>query len=279
MTALPTTSEHRTVSPHAGQEPTRGSDMTTTSVRPTLVPSGGLGDTLRRLSTAQKGAKGAPAYSRFVNRKLGRVLAALAYHARLTPNAVTGISAVFTASAIAMLALVPPSWGMGIAVSALLVIGYAFDAADGQLARLRGGGSPAGEWLDHMVDAAKTSSLHLAVLIGVYRFETVERGPLLLIPLGYCVVAAVLFFGTMLNEALRARHGAVTRAEHTGERPSILRSLLVVPTDYGLLCWVFVLLGAPVAFFSVYSFLFLATAGYLVLACLKWFGEIGRLPR
>ena len=50
--------------------------------------------------------------------------------------------------------------------------------------------------------AAKTSSLHLAVLIGLYRFETVERGPLLLIPLGYCVVAAVLFFGTMLNEAL-----------------------------------------------------------------------------
>jgi hypothetical protein len=92
-------------------------------------------------------------------------------------------------------------------------------------------------------------------------------------------VAAVLFFGTMLNEALRARHGAVTRAARTDERPSVLRSLLVVPTDYGLLCWVFVLLGAPVAFISAYSFLFVATAGYLLLACLKWFREIGRLPR
>lgn len=253
--------------------------MTTTNERPTAPPAGGIGDTIARLATAQKGAQGAPAYSRFVNRKLGRVLAALAFHAGLTPNMVTGISAVFTATGIALLALVPPSWGMGLAVSACLAVGYAFDAADGQLARLRGGGSPAGEWLDHMVDSAKTSSLHLAVLIGVYRFETVERGPLLLIPLGYCVVAAVLFFGTMLNEALRERHGVATRAQRTAERPSVLRSLVVVPTDYGLLCWIFVLLGAPVLFFSVYSMLFVATAGYLTLACAKWFREIGRLPR
>jgi phosphatidylglycerophosphate synthase len=266
--------------PPTATGPRRGSPMTATSARTVggAQPTN-LRETLRRLSAAQKGAQGAPAYSRFVNRKLGRLLAALAFHARLTPNAVTGISATFTATAIALLALVRPSWPMGIAVSLLLVVGYAFDAADGQLARLRGGGSPAGEWLDHMVDATKTSSLHLAVLIGAYRFETVERGPLLLVPMGFCVVGAVLFFGTMLNEALRERHGAVTRAQRTTERPSVLRSLLVVPTDYGLLCLVFLLLGAPTVFFSVYSLLFVATAGYLVLACGKWFREIGRLPR
>jgi phosphatidylglycerophosphate synthase len=251
--------------------------MTSTSVRPTAVPPQSLGDTLRRLSAAQKGAKGAPAYSRFVNRKLGRVLAALAFHARLTPNAVTGISAVFTGSAIAMLALVPPSWGMGIAVTACLVLGYAFDAADGQLARLRGGGSPAGEWLDHMVDAAKVSSLHLAVLIGMYRFETVERGPLLLVPIGFAFVSAVFFFGMILNEALRAEHGAATRAQPSGDRPSVLRSLLVAPTDYGVLCFVFVLLGAPAVFFAAYSLLFLATGVFLVLVSVKWFREMGRL--
>ncbi|MGK5114687.1 CDP-alcohol phosphatidyltransferase family protein [Geodermatophilus sp. CPCC 205506] len=241
-------------------------------------PPAGLGDTLRRLGTAQKGAQGAPAYSRFVNRRLGRLLAALAFGVRLTPNAVTTISAAFTATGIAVLALARPGWGTGVAVSACLAVGYAFDSADGQLARLRGGGSPAGEWLDHMVDAAKTSSLHLAVLVSLYRVETVDRGPLLLVPLGFCVVAAVLFFGTMLNEALRERHGAATRAQRTAERPSVLRSLLVVPTDYGLLCWVFVLMGAPALFFSAYSLLFLATAGYLALACRKWFGEIDRLP-
>jgi phosphatidylglycerophosphate synthase len=237
-----------------------------------------LRTTLHRLSGAQKGAVGAPAYSRFVNRRLGRLFAALGYHAGLTPNAVTGISAGFTATGIALLALVRPSWAMGAVVAACLVLGYALDAADGQLARLRGGGSPAGEWLDHMVDAVKASSLHLAVLIGMYRFETVDTR-LLLIPLGYCVVDAVLYFGTMLNDALRAQHGVATRAQPTGERASVSRSLLVLPTDYGLLCCVFVLFGAPALFISVYACLFLAMAAFLALASVKWFREMGRLPR
>lgn len=253
--------------------------MTTTSTGPAAAPTTGLSGTLRRLGAAQKGTKGAPAYSRFVNRKLGRLLAALAFHARLTPNAVTGISAAFTATGIALLALVRPSWGLGIAVSLCLALGYAFDAADGQLARLRGGGSPAGEWLDHMVDAVKVSSLHLGVLIGLYRFETVDRGPLLLIPLGFSVVAGVFFFGMMLNEALRSAHGVATRAQASDERPSVSRSLLVAPTDYGVLCWVFVLLGAPSVFFAAYSLLFVATGVFLVLVSVKWFREIGRLPR
>jgi phosphatidylglycerophosphate synthase len=238
-----------------------------------------LRQTVRRLSSAQKGAKGAPAYSRFINRKLGRLLAAVAFHLRLTPNAVTGISAVFTFSGIAVLALVPASWPMGVAVTLLLVLGYAFDAADGQLARLRGGGSPAGEWLDHMVDALKIASLHLALLVGAYRFELIDREAWLLVPLAFSVVSVVLFFGTLLNESLRAQHGARTRAARTDERPSVLRSLLVVPTDYGLLCLVFALLGAPTVFATVYGLLGLATAGYLLLASVKWFGEMGRLAQ
>ncbi|MGY1750352.1 CDP-alcohol phosphatidyltransferase family protein [Modestobacter sp. SYSU DS0511] len=239
-----------------------------------------LRETLDRLGSAQKGATGAPAYSRFVNRKLGRVLAALAFHARLTPNGVTGISALFTFTGVAVLALVAPSWWTGVLVAGCLVVGYAFDSADGQLARLRGGGSPAGEWLDHMVDAAKIASLHLAVLVGWYRFEYVERGTWLLLPLGFSVVSVVLFFATLLNEALRAQHGARTRAARTaGERPSVLRSLLVVPTDYGLLCLVFALLGAPAVFLPAYVLLLLATAAYLGLACVRWFGEMERLAR
>ncbi|RZU34446.1 CDP-alcohol phosphatidyltransferase family protein [Blastococcus saxobsidens] len=237
----------------------------------------GIRATIGRLAAAQKGAQGAPAYSRFVNRRVGRVLAALAFHAGLTPNAVTGISAALTFTGVGLLLSFPPSWALGVAVSACLAVGYAFDAADGQLARLRGGGSPAGEWLDHMVDATKLPALHLAVLVHLYRFEAVERGPWLLVPMGFCVVATVLFFGTMLNEALRERHGARTRSQPTGERPSVLRSLLVLPTDYGLLCWLFVLLGAPAGFVGAYALLFVATAGYLALACIKWFPEIGRL--
>ncbi|WP_197058610.1 CDP-alcohol phosphatidyltransferase family protein [Modestobacter caceresii] len=246
---------------------------------PTAVarPEGTVADTVRRLAGAQKGAQGAPAYSRFVNRRLGRVLAALAFHARLTPNAVTGISAVCTFTGIAVLALLPPSWPMGLAVALLLALGYALDSADGQLARLRGGGSPAGEWLDHMVDALKIASLHLALLIGLYRSETVDAVWLLL-PLAFSVVDVVHFFVTLLNDALRAAHGGTSRAARTsGQRPSVLRSLLVLPTDYGLLCLVFVLLGAPQVFLAAYGLMFLGTAGYLAVASVKWYREMGRL--
>ncbi|MCA0144565.1 CDP-alcohol phosphatidyltransferase family protein [Blastococcus sp. LR1] len=234
--------------------------------------------TVQRLSSAQKGAQGAPAYSRFVNRPLGRVLAALAYRAGLTPNAVTAVSAVCTAAGIALLALGRPTAGTGVGVAVLLVLGYALDSADGQVARLRGGGSPSGEWLDHMVDAVKASSLHLAVLIGWYRADVVDDA-WLLVPLGFCVVDAVTYFATMLNEALRAQHGARTRAMPTAERASIARSFLTLPTDYGLLACLFVLYGAPALFVPAYTALFLAAAGFLALASFRWFREMGRLQR
>ncbi len=253
--------------------------MTAATDTPVLAsPPEGLRDTLRRLAAAQKGAAGAPAYSRFVNRPLGRLFAALAFSAGLTPNAVTGISAAFTATGLGLLALAPHSWTTGLAVAACLVLGYALDAADGQLARLRGGGSPAGEWLDHMVDSVKACSLHLALLVGLYRSGAVDV-ELLLIPLAYCVVDSSLFFGTMLNEALRAQHGVPTRAQPSDRRPGLLRSLAALPTDYGLLCLIFLLLGVPGMFLPAYGLMFAGTAAYLVLGSVKWFTEMGRLPR
>ncbi len=245
-----------------------------------VLPASGesVAATVRRLAGAQKGAQGAPAYSRFVNRPLGRVLAALAFHAGLTPNAVTAVSAVWTAAGIVLLAVAPPAWATGAAVTTCLVLGYALDAADGQLARLRGGGSPAGEWLDHVVDSAKIASIHLAVLLGLSRVDDLARG-WLLVPLAFSVVAVVHFSATLLNEALRAQHGAPTRAARSDARPSVLRSLLVAPTDYGVLCLVFVLLGAPVVFLGAYGLLALGTAAYVVLALGRWYREMGALPR
>jgi phosphatidylglycerophosphate synthase len=246
---------------------------------PRLAGDGGLRSTLGRLSGAQKGAVGAPAYSRFVNRRLGRLLAALAFHAGLTPNVVTGSSAAFTASGIALLALFPPSWGLGAGIAACLLLGYALDSADGQLARLRGGGSPAGEWLDHMVDAVKLLALHLSVLVALYRSDAVGSDGLLLIPLGYCIADGALFFAMMLNEAMRAQHGAATRAQRTEAGPSLRRSLLSLPTDYGVIAVLFVFWGVPAVFVSGYAVLFVATAAHLTLGSMKWFREMGRLPR
>ena len=230
-----------------------------------------------RLSAAQKTSVGAPAYSRFVNRPMGRRFAAAGYLLGLTPNMVTALSASCSFAGIALIALVNPSWISAIATCLLLVLGYALDAADGQLARLRGGGSASGEWLDHMVDATKISSLHLAVLICFYRFIELPARIFLLVPIGFTVVAAVMFFGMTLNDLLRRTVTAGTGRTIDRGTTSGLRSVLVMPTDYGLLCVVFVLLGAPVVFAWVYLVIFVANAGFMAMAAVKWFTDMKRL--
>lgn len=245
---------------------------------PSAPPApGGYRATVAALAAAQKTTKGAPAYSRFVNRPLGRRLAAVAFRLGMTPNQVTAISAVLSFAAIALIALGRPSWTVGVLVALGLVLGYAFDAADGQLARLRGGGSPAGEWLDHMVDAAKISSLHLAVLISFYRFMPLPSRSLLLVPIGFAIVAAVMFFGMILNDLLRRSVTATTGRTIERGTTSGLRSLLVMPTDYGLLCVVFVLLGVPSVFVWVYLVIFAGNAGFMGLAAVKWFSDMKAL--
>ena len=235
--------------------------------------------TLARLRAAQKPAgRGAPAYSIYVNRKLGRYIAAAAYRAGLTPNQVTTISATLTFAAILLLALVPPTFWLGLAVTVLLAAGYAFDSADGQVARLRGGGSASGEWLDHVVDAIKSSTLHAAVLITAYRFLVpTDQRAWLLVPIGFMAVAAVSFSVFLLNDLLKAARAGrdTTSVIRTGSTP--LRSLLGAPTDYGVLVYVFLLLGLPTAFLVVYGLLFVAHLGYLALALPKWFRDIAAL--
>jgi phosphatidylglycerophosphate synthase len=226
-----------------------------------------------RLKGAQKSSKGAPAYSLYVNRPLGRVLAAGAYRIGLTPNQVTCLSAVSSFAGIAILALLAPSWLVGALVCLTLVLGYGLDAADGQLARLRGGGSAVGEWLDHMIDAAKISSLHLAVLVMAYRHLDATGG-WLLVPLVFAVVSAVHFFGMILVEQL-------TKGQRPAQGPmaptSRARTLMKLPTDYGVLCLSFALLGAPMHFLVAYAVLAAGTAGYLVLILPKWRNDIAAL--
>lgn len=234
--------------------------------------------TVRTLAAAQKGvASGAPAYSVLVNRRAGRYLAAGAHLADMTPNAVSLVSATFTFSAIAMLAFAPISSWLGPAVWALLAFGYALDSADGQVARLRGGGSPAGEWLDHVLDSAKITALHLAILVFAYRNFGLEDSGWLLVPLGYCLVAAVSFFTMILTEQLRNAHAL--RTGSTGARPpgTRLKSLLLLPTDYGIFCFLFLALGAPLLFMALYTVFFACNLLHLALALTKWFRELNRL--
>jgi phosphatidylglycerophosphate synthase len=235
-------------------------------------------EVIHRLASAQKTARGAPAYSRYVNRRVGRYLAAAAYLLGLTPNQVTIVSALFSAGAIAVLATAPPGALVGVLVTFLFLLGYALDSADGQVARLRGQSSLSGEWLDHMVDCAKIAAMHLAVLIGVYRHFHLHSDGYLLVPLGFCVVTTVLFFGMTLNDQLRRTHAASTGVPARAPAdPSRLRSLVMIATDFGTVCAVFLLWGWRDGFLVGYAALFAAHVVFLVLAAAKWFRDIRAL--
>ncbi|MEA4944770.1 MAG: CDP-alcohol phosphatidyltransferase family protein [Propionicimonas sp.] len=228
---------------------------------------------LERLRSAQKPSAGTPLYSRLVNRPLGRRFAALTYTWGWTPNRVTAVSAVFTFSGIALAALVPTAWWLGLVISALLVLGYALDSADGQLARLRGGGSVQGEWLDHTVDAAKVLTIHSAILIAAYRFF--DLPPVwLLVPVVYLVVDSLLYFAMMERDLLLAR-AAGGKAPASEASTSILRAILILPSDYGLFCLVFVLFGFPPVFFVVYTLMLVSNTAFLLMALVKWYRQLG----
>ncbi|MEU9580986.1 CDP-alcohol phosphatidyltransferase family protein [Streptomyces chilikensis] len=234
-------------------------------------------EALDRLAGAQKSARGVSLYSRHVNRPVGRLLAAGSYRAGLTPNQVTVISALFSFGATAGIVLAEPARWTGPVVWLALATGFAFDSADGQLARLRGGGSPAGEWLDHVVDCAKTTALHMAVLLALSlrpdAFGVRERAWLLL-PLGFLFVAVVTFFGGLLTEQLK-RQAAAGRPGPAAP-PSLVRAVALLPVDHGVFCLVFLLFGAGPVFLWGYALLGAVAALYLPLFLVKWFRELSR---
>ncbi len=245
-----------------------------TSDRPRIAES------FQSLRNAQKPAKGAPLYSRLVNRPLGRLLAAVAYHYGLTPNIVSLISAVFTYAAIALLFTLPPTAPVAITVPLFLVLGYALDAADGQLARLRGGGTLSGEWIDHVVDSGKIATLHLGVVVMVYRWFDVAS-IWLAVPLVFTAVSVVHFFGMLLTELLTRVHRAThpLPAPADLESTSILVAALKLPTDYGLLCLVFATAPFPLVFGVLYSLLAAGTTAYTLMALPVWYRRIRALDR
>lgn len=236
----------------------------------------GFRSAVASLAAAQKTSRGVSLYSRWINRPAGRVLAAIGHQLGLTPNLVTAISALCTASALVLLIMVPPIPWLGPLLAVMLMLGFALDSADGQLARLTGRTSPLGEWLDHVVDAAKMVCLHGSVLIAGHRFWDVPD-PWLLVPIGFQVVAVVMFSGLVLVELIpKARGlGGVTRTDG----PSTVRAVLLLPADYGVLAVSFALWGLPAFFLAWYSLLALANAAILAALLVRWYRQLARTTK
>lgn len=228
-----------------------------------------LKDIRGRLSAAQKPPHGVAAWSRFINRPLGRHIAAIAFRAGLSPNQVSIVSAALTFSGIALICLSELNPVTSVLVGALLVAGYAVDSADGQVARLTGTSSVLGEWLDHTFDCLKTASVHLAVVVHMYRFVDLSHEWMYLVPLAYSVVAVELFFGQILMDQLRRAAHRGTRGPQTGST-SVLGSLAKLPFDYGLLAAVLGLMHWWGVFFVLYTVLLLGTTAALLVALSRW---------
>ena len=243
---------------------------TTPAARPRVSES------IRALSAAQKSNAGAPLYSRVINRPAGRVLAAVAHRVGLTPDQVTALSACCTYLGIVLIAVWRPSAAAAVLTSLLLMLGYALDSADGQLARLRHGGSRAGEWLDHVADVIKLSTIHAAIAISLFRFSLDGlAGPaVLLVPLAFGAVQNIHFFSYILTYQLRY-HGGTPLASDEG-RPGLTKAVLSAPTDYGLMCFVLMLRFAPVVFVWVYGLMLVGYALYVALALPRWYLELRR---
>lgn len=233
------------------------------------VPNDTILSHYRRLAAAQKPPAGVSLYSRYINRPWGRWIAAVAYPAGLTPNQVTGLSATCTGAAALLLMLVPPQLSVGLAVGFLLMLGFALDSADGQLARLRGGGSKAGEFADHLVDSGKTVLLHTSVLIAAWRFWEVSDA-WLLVPLAFQLIAVMLYSGTLLAASLLAGRGK------PAQPASLVRGVALLPGDHGVISACFLLTGWPWAFTWVYSLLMIANAAIFGLLIARWSQQLSR---
>jgi len=228
---------------------------------------------LAALERAQKSPRGVSAYSRLVNRPAGRVLAAAADSLGLGPTAVTVLSGVLSLAAVVLIAVATPSIAVGVLAAALLVGGFALDSADGQIARLRGTSSRAGEWLDHTLDCAIKLTLPLAVAVAWYRLD--KPGGLLLVALAFQVVSVLLFFGGTLAGKL------VTRATPDGSRADErdggrgrARSFMLLPVDHGIVSCSFVLWGWSSLFVAWYIVLLVAHVVYLAAFSTSWFREL-----
>lgn len=209
---------------------------------------------LRRLNMAQKSGAGVPAYTRFINRRLARAVAATAASMGLTPNMVTALSAALSAAGLAVLLIAGPHWWSALIGAVLLAAGFVFDSADGQVARLTGTGSPAGEWVDHVVDAARTPATHLAVALMVV-IHRPELTWLAVVALCFTVMSVAQFMSQILAEQLVRNSGG----EDIGGN-ELRKSLMLLPTDTGVLCWAFALWMFPPLFAIAYATLFLLGA-------------------
>lgn len=110
--------------------------------------------------------RGGGLYSSAVSQRIGSVIAAAAGNAGLHPTVLTlaSLTAGLLSSLLGALAGVHSAWLLGLVALLGWQLAYAFDCADGQLARASGQTSPYGARIDVLVDFTVQTGLVAAVV-------------------------------------------------------------------------------------------------------------------
>lgn len=228
-------------------------------------------DRYSSLKQSQKPARGVPAYTLYVNRPVGRLIAALC-PVMISANGLTVMSSFVSALALLMLWLVAPGSPFLSLAGILLIFGYFLDSADGQLARLRNTRSFFGDWLDHVLDSGRMVFVHITVVAFIYRTDPS------LIKFSICAIYLVSAMLIYVGGLLAGRDPALIRESALYSTPlAFVRSLALLPVDYGLLCVLFLFLPWTSSFVNGYFVLASFSALYAVIYLAKWTRELRRV--
>jgi phosphatidylglycerophosphate synthase len=256
-----------------GLRPSNGSvgeARVSTTTRPSIVSRWEL------VRTASIKEHGYP-YTKHVNRRLARPLTLAAWALGANPNQVSVLSFLVTFGGLGVFLWGAPAATWSLAAYGLLVLGYALDAADGQLARVRAQTSLIGDWFDHGLDAFKMVAVPLALGLVLLRTEfpsvALERLATAAVFVNVTTIPARFFL--LMTRRVLIPDGASSRACSPVAGPRSPVSYVMPLTDYGVLMAFFLVAMHPDLFlwaFAAYGGLNAMAAIGLLARTVRWGG-------
>jgi len=229
----------------------------------------GFKSNYKELANTQKNASGTPAYTLFVNRGLGRVLASYLVTQNASPNTITLVSFAMTISAFLSVFWVENVVFLhSLIIVILLILAFGLDSADGQMARLLKIQSAKGEWLDHTLDAIKIPMGHGVAMFIIMKHNDVNSKWLIFYLAVICLHGSLLLGGLLYGKLIAKKE---IQAQPHINSSILVRSILTLPLDYGTFILFFLLSFSPPNFFMIYTVWGAVFLPYGILALIKLF--------
>ena len=204
----------------------------------------------------------------------GAFFAFLASRVSITPNHLTILSGLLVSLSMwEMLYAVGKGIFWALLVTALSVVSYGLDCADGQLARATRQTSKYGAWLDHVLDAGKIFIVNFSV-----GWMLISRPDLFNLSIGWGffamminITGASLYFFAWNYKVMIAGEGLIARlSDETSSNRVRLMQFYHQFTDYGWFPLIFIFLAFPQKFALIYLLYgcgtFILFSGYLIVS-------------